>query len=90
MFSEIVVALNELPEPQRALHTAVDLARSCNAELATVSILGDRPAYSSFSAVGDSDAPAAMKEQGRHPHEELHKRQRTCRESGALTHEARL
>ena len=40
MFSKIVVALNDLPESQRALRTAIDLARSCNAELATVSILG--------------------------------------------------
>ena len=36
MFSKIVVALNDLPESQRALRTAIDLARSCNAELATV------------------------------------------------------
>jgi hypothetical protein len=35
----IVVALNDLPESQRALHAAIDLARACNAELATVSIL---------------------------------------------------
>jgi hypothetical protein len=45
MFSKIVVALNDLPESQRALHAAIGLARSCKAELATVSILGDLPAY---------------------------------------------
>jgi nucleotide-binding universal stress UspA family protein len=73
MFSKIVVALNELPESQRALHTAVDLARSCNAELATVSILGDLPAYFSFSVVVDPGTPDAMMEDRRHRHEELHK-----------------
>jgi nucleotide-binding universal stress UspA family protein len=73
MFSKIVVALNELPESQRALHTAVDLARSCNAELATVSILGDLPAYFSFSVVVDPGAPAELMEVRRHRHEELHK-----------------
>jgi nucleotide-binding universal stress UspA family protein len=73
MFSKIVVALNELSESQRALQTAVDLARSCNAELATVSILGDLPASFLFSVVVDRGASAAMMEQRRHRHEELHK-----------------
>jgi hypothetical protein len=40
MFSEIVAVFNDLPESQRALYAAIDLARACNAELATVSILG--------------------------------------------------
>ena len=39
MFSKIVVALNDLPGSRRAFRTEIDLARSCNAELATVSIL---------------------------------------------------
>jgi nucleotide-binding universal stress UspA family protein len=74
MFSRIVVALNDLPESQRALRTAIDLARSWNAELATVSILGDPPAYASFSVVVDPGAPAAMMEERRHRHEELHEK----------------
>jgi hypothetical protein len=43
MFSKIVVALNDLPESQRALRMAIDLARSSSVELATVSILGIFP-----------------------------------------------
>jgi nucleotide-binding universal stress UspA family protein len=74
MFSRIVVALNDLPESQRALRTAIDLARSCNAELSRVSILGDPPAYASFSVVVDPGGPAAMMEQRRHRHEELHEK----------------
>jgi nucleotide-binding universal stress UspA family protein len=35
---------------------------------------GDLPAYSSFSAVVDPDAPAAMMEERRHRHEELHEK----------------
>ncbi len=62
MFSKIVVALNDLPESQRALRAAIDLALACNAELATVSILGDLPAYTSFAIVVDPGAPSAMKE----------------------------
>ena len=74
MFSRIVVGLNHLPESQRALRTAIDLARVCGAELATVSILGDLPAYTSFAIVVDPDAPNAMKEDLRRAHCELHER----------------
>src|ERR1700757_730016 len=74
MFSKIVVALNDLPESQRALRAAIDLARSFSAELATVSILGELPAYSSFSAVVDPGAPATMMEERQHRHLELHER----------------
>ena len=72
MFSKIVVALNDLPESQRALRTAIDLAQKFNAELATVSILGDLPAYASFSVVVDPTAPIAMKEDRRRIQTELH------------------
>ena len=74
MFSKIVVALNELPESQRALRAAIDLARTCNAELAAVSILGDLPAYASFAIVADPGAPNALKGDQRRVHDELHER----------------
>lgn len=74
MFSKIAVALSDLPESQRALRTAIELARECNAELATVSILGDLPAYSSFSVVVDPEAPAEMLEERLHRHEEMHEK----------------
>jgi nucleotide-binding universal stress UspA family protein len=65
MFSKIDVALNDQPESQRALRTAIDFARADNAEFATVSILGDLPAYTSFAMVADPGAPNAMKEDRR-------------------------
>ena len=74
MFSKIVVALNELPESQRALRAGIDLASAYNAELATVSILGDLPAYASFAIVVDPGAPSTMKEGQRRAHDELHKK----------------
>jgi Universal stress protein family len=74
MFTKIVVALNDLPESQRALRTAIELARASNAELATVSILGDLPAYTSFAIVVDPNAPNAMRESQRRAHGELHKK----------------
>jgi nucleotide-binding universal stress UspA family protein len=71
MFTKIVVALNDLPESQRALRTAIELARVSDAELATVSILGDLPAYTSFAIIVDPDAPNAMEEERRRAHGEL-------------------
>jgi nucleotide-binding universal stress UspA family protein len=74
MFSKIVVALNDLSESQRALRSGIELARACKAELATVSILSDLPAYTSFAIVVDPDAPNAMREGQRLAHTELHER----------------
>jgi nucleotide-binding universal stress UspA family protein len=86
MFSKIVVALNDLPESQRAPRTAIDFARACNAELATVSILGDLPAYAAFAIVVDPSAPSAMKDARREAHHELHeKASLLAREHGVHT-----
>jgi nucleotide-binding universal stress UspA family protein len=83
MFFKIVVALNELPESQRALHTAIELARGGNAELATVSILGDPPAYASFATVADPGAPGLIQDGRRQAHCELHeKAAQLARKSG--------
>ena len=72
MFSKIVVALNELPESQRALRTAIELARASDAGLVTVSVLGDLPTYISFAIVVDPNAANAMKEDRLMAHGELH------------------
>jgi nucleotide-binding universal stress UspA family protein len=91
MFSKIVVALNDLPESQRALRAAIDLARSFNASLATVSILGDLPAYASFAIVADPAAPSAMKEDRRRIQGELHdKATRLAQEHGVQAKSAIL
>jgi nucleotide-binding universal stress UspA family protein len=74
MFSKIAVALNDLPESQRALRAAIDLARVCDAEVVTVSILGDLPAYASFAIVVEPNAPGAMEEARREAHDELHEK----------------
>lgn len=86
MFSKIVVTLNDLPVSQRALRTAIDLARSCEAALATVSILGDLPAYTSFALIIDPGAPSAMKEDRRWIQVALHeKATRLAQEHGIPT-----
>jgi len=89
MFSKIVVALNDLPESQRALQTAIDLAASFKSSLATVSILGDLPAYASFAVVVDSSAPEAMREARQRVHSELHgKAAELARARGVQIHSA--
>jgi nucleotide-binding universal stress UspA family protein len=60
MFSEIVIALNDLPESQRALRTAIEL-------------LGNLPAYTSFAIVVDPSTPNEVKET-RRAHGELHEK----------------
>jgi nucleotide-binding universal stress UspA family protein len=83
MFSKIVVALNDLPESQRALRTAIELARATSAEIATVSILGDLPAYTTFAIVVDANAPNVLREGQRRIHAELHeKASRLAQENG--------
>jgi nucleotide-binding universal stress UspA family protein len=74
MITKIVVALNDLPESQPALPTAIELARACNAELATVSILPDLPAYTLFAIVVDPTAPNEMREDWRRAYSELHEK----------------
>jgi nucleotide-binding universal stress UspA family protein len=74
MFSKVVVILNDLPESQRALRAGIELAQSFHSELATVSILGDLPAYTSYAMLVDPNAPGEMKEARRRAQDELHKK----------------
>ena len=78
MFSKIVIALNELPESQRALNTAIEIAASFNSSLATVSIFGDSPVYTSFAIAVDPAAPEVMKEARRKLHSKLHANNAPC------------
>ena len=54
LFRKIVVAYNESPESRRALQSAIELAKSVNAELQTVTVKADLPAYTAFAAVDSS------------------------------------
>jgi nucleotide-binding universal stress UspA family protein len=53
MFRKVVVAYNESPEAQRALFSAIQLAKSLNAELQTVTALSDLPAYTAYAEAAD-------------------------------------
>jgi nucleotide-binding universal stress UspA family protein len=84
MFSKIVVALNDMPVSQHALQTAIDLACLCKAEIATVSILGDLPAYASFSIVIDPGSPAVEMEARRLHHQEMHENAATLAQKSGV------
>ena len=54
MFRKITLAYNESPEAQRALLSAIQLAKSLNAELHTVTVLPSLPAYTAYAAAVDA------------------------------------
>ena len=61
MFQKIVVAYNESPQAERALATAVDLVKCLQAELQTVTVMEDLPAYTAYAAV-DSSITQSLKD----------------------------
>lgn len=85
MFSSLVVVLSSLPESQRALRKAIDLARSWNASLTVVSILEVVPIYAPLAAIVDPTAPSVMREEQRRLHHALHeKAEELGRENGLV------
>lgn len=53
MFRKIALAYNESPEAQRALVSAIQLAKSLKAELHTVTVMANLPAYTAYVAAAD-------------------------------------
>ncbi len=53
MFKKIAVAYNESPESERALACAIQLAKSLDAELSTITVAADLPAYTAFAGATD-------------------------------------
>ena len=49
MFRKIAVAYNESPEAERALHCAIQLAKGLGAELSTITVAAELPAYTAFA-----------------------------------------
>ena len=52
MFRKLAVTYNQSPESERALSTAIQLARTLGAELHTITVMADLPAYTAFAVVG--------------------------------------
>jgi nucleotide-binding universal stress UspA family protein len=53
MFRKIAVAYNESPEAEHALLCAIRLAKSLGAELSTITVAAELPAYTAFAGAAD-------------------------------------
>jgi nucleotide-binding universal stress UspA family protein len=62
MFKKIAVAYNESREAERALASAIQLAKSVGAELTTITVMADLPAYSAFASAGGSSLTQVLLE----------------------------
>jgi nucleotide-binding universal stress UspA family protein len=60
MFKKIAVAYNDSPEADHALVCAIELAKSLGAELQTITVIADLPAYTAFAAAADSSLPRML------------------------------
>ncbi len=63
MFRKLAVAYNQSPESERALSTAIQLARALNAELHIITVVGDLPAYTAFAAAGGETSRVLIDDQ---------------------------
>jgi nucleotide-binding universal stress UspA family protein len=62
MFRKITVAYDESPESKRALISAIQLAKSLSAELHTVTVMTDGPAYTVFAEAVDASVSQVLKD----------------------------
>jgi nucleotide-binding universal stress UspA family protein len=76
MFQKIVVAYNESPESKRALVSAIQLARSLNAELHAVTVMTDPPAYTVYAGALDASISQVLRDDRALFYEQLQERTR--------------
>jgi nucleotide-binding universal stress UspA family protein len=62
MFRRVVVAYNESPEAQRALFSAIQLAKALNADLQTITALSDLPAYTAFAEAAGPEVSQVLQD----------------------------
>jgi nucleotide-binding universal stress UspA family protein len=76
MFRRIVVAYDGSPESHRSLLAAIQLAKSLNAELHTVTVIGDLPAYTAFANAADPAVPRMLEQDRRQFYQTLQEKAR--------------
>lgn len=62
MFRKIVVAFNQTSESHRALLAAIQLAKTHNAELHTITAMVDLPSYTVYADAADPAIPRLLEE----------------------------
>ena len=80
MFKKITVAYNETPEAERALLSAIQLAKSLGAELQTITVMADSPAYAAFAAAGDPSFPQTLENDRQKFYQDLQEKARLLAE----------
>ncbi len=74
MFTKIAVAYNESVEAQRALSSAIQLAKSLNADLIAITVLSDLPSYTAFASAADPSLPQVLRDDRTKFYEALHEK----------------
>jgi nucleotide-binding universal stress UspA family protein len=85
LYRKIVVAFNESAESQRALATAMHLAKALGSELETITVMTDLPAYTAFSSVGDPGLPQVLETDRAKFYEHLEEKTRVSAQAQGLT-----
>jgi nucleotide-binding universal stress UspA family protein len=62
MFKKVIVAYNESPEAERALISAIRLAKILSAELQAITAMADLPAYTAYAGAAGVSLSHALKE----------------------------
>jgi nucleotide-binding universal stress UspA family protein len=76
MFQRIVVAYDGSPESHRSLVSAIRLTKSLNAELHTVTVVADLPAYTAFAGAADPSVPRMLEQDRRESYQKLQEKAR--------------
>jgi nucleotide-binding universal stress UspA family protein len=71
MFHRIAVAYDESPEAEYALRTGIELAKSLDAELLTITVAEDLPAYTAYAAGADASMMRTLRDDKARSYEEL-------------------
>jgi nucleotide-binding universal stress UspA family protein len=90
MFRKIVVAYNPTPEAQRALASAIQLAKELGAELHTVTVMVDLPSYTAFASVADPSLPRELDQDRLQSYTDLENKARIQAESHGIKTRAHL
>jgi nucleotide-binding universal stress UspA family protein len=84
MFRRIVVAYNESQESERALLSAIQLAKSLGAELQAITVMADLPAYTVYAQAINPAAAQVLKDDRRTFYEDLQQKARSHVEDSGL------
>ncbi len=74
MLKKMIVALNETRESSRALTSGIALAKLLQADLRTVTVMRELPAYTAYAVAADPAALITLREQRRGVYEALQKK----------------